>query len=68
MQERAICKEKCDRIKSNIRTNRHKFEQNVREYGDDKELEEDADKIEEEKHDASQQQQQHTQRMSVAPS
>ena len=55
MQERAICKEKCDRIKSNIRTNRHKFEQNVREYGDDKELEEDADKIEEEKLDASQQ-------------
>ena len=38
VKERNICKEKCDRIKSNIRLNRQKFNKSVEEYGTDKSL------------------------------
>ena len=43
MKERAICKDKCDRIKQNIRSNRLKFVRNVEEFGEDSELNEDPD-------------------------
>ena len=39
MKERQICKDKCDRIKQNIRSNRLKFIKNVEEFGEDNELE-----------------------------
>jgi len=48
MQERNLCKDKCDRIKSNIRTSRNKFDKNVEEFGDDEELNEEADSLEDE--------------------
>ena len=35
MKERQICKDKCDRIKQNIRANRLKFIKNVEEFGED---------------------------------
>ena len=50
MKERQTCKEKCDRIKANIRTNRNKFSRNVEEYGKDCELNDDADTLEDEEH------------------
>lgn len=43
MKERQICKDKCDRIKQNIRSNRVKFTKNVEEFGEDNELNEDPD-------------------------
>ena len=45
MKERQICKDKCDRIKTNIRQNRLKFQKNVEEFGEDKELNEDCGEI-----------------------
>lgn len=42
MKERQICKDKCDRIKTNIRANRIKFSKNVEEFGDDAELEQEC--------------------------
>ena len=38
VKERNTCKEKCDRIKSNIRLNRQKFNKSVEEFGTDKSL------------------------------
>ena len=38
MKERQICKDKCDRIKTNIRSNRIKFFKNIDEFGEDSEL------------------------------
>lgn len=43
MKERQICKDKCDRIKQNIRSNRLKFIKNIEEFGEDKDLEEDPE-------------------------
>ena len=43
MKERQICKDKCDRIKQNIRQNRLKFTKNVEEFGEDHELNEDPE-------------------------
>jgi len=45
LKERQICKEKCDRIKTNIRTNRQKFAKNIEEYGEDGDLNEEADSL-----------------------
>ena len=45
MKERQICKDKCDRIKTNIRANRIKFQKNVEEFGDDAELDADSGEI-----------------------
>ena len=46
MKERTICKDKCDRIKQNIRSNRLKFIKNLEEYGEDHELNENPDGLE----------------------
>lgn len=62
MKERQICKDKCDRIKANIRTNRTKFFKNVEEYGKDAELNEEADSLEDEMRIGQ------SQRNSIAPS
>ena len=43
MKERQVCKEKCDRIKQNIRSNRLKFIKNVEEFGEDNELEDEPE-------------------------
>ena len=43
MKERQVCKEKCDRIKQNIRSNRLKFIKNVEEFGEDNELEDEQE-------------------------
>ena len=45
MKERQICKDKCDRIKTNIRSNRLKFQKNVEEFGEDNELNEECGEI-----------------------
>ena len=43
MKERQICKDKCDRIKTNIRSNRLKFVKNIEEFGEDNELNDDPE-------------------------
>jgi hypothetical protein len=43
MKERQICKDKCDRIKQNIRSNRLKFIKNIEEFGEDKDLDDDPE-------------------------
>ena len=57
VKERNICKEKCDRVKQNIRLNRQKFSKSVEEFGSDKELDEgsmDAEQLERQSQTASQ--------------
>lgn len=72
LKERQICKEKCDRIKANIRTNRTKFTKNVEEFGEDQELNEDPDQIEDDEvagvKNSSARESQRQSRQSVAPS
>ena len=51
MKERSICKDKCDRIKQNIRSNRLKYVKNVEEYGEDSELNENPDALDDKEED-----------------
>ena len=69
MKERQICKEKCDKIKQNIRANRLKFVKNVEEFGEDHELNEDEDlEIKEQPGSNHSSKQRAESRASVAPS
>lgn len=41
-RERNICKEKCDKVKQNIKLNRTKYGRSIEEFGKDNELDDDA--------------------------
>lgn len=41
-RERNICKEKCDKVKQNIKLNRTKYARSIEEFGKDNELDDDA--------------------------